>query len=89
MSGIRNDPFDVVTISAVTGTPGDWTVSADLVGPDGALTLAADCVVTPQLNTDAPVTCTVWGNFDTPGQYCWDVTVTETGPNYSSASDGI
>jgi len=85
------DPSDVVNITAVPGTSGDWQVSGVLTGPSSE-GLPADAVCDPQqqLNTDSPsaVTCSVDGSFAAPGTYCWDVTVVESTESYGDSSDG-
>jgi len=90
-SGGVVNPSDLVTITGVNGVSGDFTTSAMLTGPAGeGLPTAAVCVVSPITTSafDLLVTCTVTDTFDTPGTYCWNVTVNETGPNYGSSSDG-
>jgi hypothetical protein len=59
-----------------------------LTGPN-SFSQGAICVTTPT-TTDQftfDVICTYTGTVDAPGKYCWDVTVNETGDNYSADSD--
>ena len=90
--GSINDVTDTVHITGVNGVEGNWTTDAVLSGPGGPYD--ATCVTSP-LVTDGTfpvdVVCSLDGNpfpLETPGQYCWDVTINETTIAYGTSGDG-
>jgi len=78
------DPTDDVDIAGVDGVPGSFDVTGNLSGPQG--TFVATC---PTVSSSGPshmypvsTTCSVTATIVEPGQYCWDITLTETTGNY-------
>jgi hypothetical protein len=86
-AGPISNPTDLVTITGVDHTAGTFTVSAVLNGPSGPV----DTPTCPSVSSIGPdhlytisTTCTTSATGDlAPGDYCWNVTITETGGNYS------
>jgi len=86
-----NSPTDTVTITGENGVEGTFEVTAELTGPGGPY--AATCADFPLVTDSFPadVLCELDAapiDLTEPGEYCWDVTVTETTDAYGSASDG-
>lgn len=78
------NPTDDVDIAGVDGVPGSFDVTGNLSGPQG--TFVATC---PTVSSSGPshmypvsTTCSVTATIVEPGQYCWDITITETTGNY-------
>ena len=86
-AGPISNPTDLVTITGLDGFAGTFTVSAVLNGPSGPV----DTPTCPSVSSIGPdhlytisTTCTTSATGDlAPGDYCWNVTITETGGNYS------
>jgi len=77
------DPTDAVNITGVDGVPGSFDVTGELTGPQD---FVATC---PTVSSSGPshmypvsTTCLVRETIVVPGEYCWDITITETTGNY-------
>jgi hypothetical protein len=90
-SGVN--PSDTVYINGTNGVEGIWEIDAELTQPDGP-NLAATCNGGANVTSSGPfevsVTCELDdapANLTDPGQYCWDVTVTEHQNYYGDQGD--
>ena len=75
------NPTNVVTITAVEGLFGDFAGMATLTGPE--FTAFVVCTGSAGPVDEHTLNCIQPGEFNTPGKYCWNVTVTENSGNYN------
>ena len=75
------NPINEVTITAVEGLFGSFSAMAALAGPE--FTVNMDCQASDGTAEEHTLDCIHDGEFNTPGKYCWTVTVTENSGNYS------
>ena len=80
-----SNPSDFVMINGVDGLWGNFTATAELVGPSGAVG-SPTCTGTDGTTYPQTLTCTLTANISELGDYCWNVTITELSSNYDSAA---
>ncbi len=75
------NPTNEVTITAVEGLFGDFTGMASLAGPEFTVNLG--CTGSVGTGGELTLNCLYIDELNTPGEYCWTVTVTENSGNYN------